>query len=235
MLSGVTSTGKGVIVGIIDTGIDWRHPDFRDPADSLRSRILAIWDTNSELGSPPAGFDYGREWTRDEIEAARRGAGPGPPRDTSGGVVAGHGTYVAGIAAGNGNADPRYRGMAPEAEIVVVSAFSRQFSLLDAIRYIFEVAERKGCPVVVNASIVTGSGTEQEGLEQLLRETPGRAMVASAGNGGESGHCRFDLAETESYTIYRAEEEEVASWDEGQGSELWLTAYYRGSGEVCWG
>ena len=51
MLSGVTSTGKGVIVGIIDTGIDWRHPDFRDPADSLRSPILAIWDMNSELGS----------------------------------------------------------------------------------------------------------------------------------------------------------------------------------------
>ena len=125
--------------------------------------------------------------------------------------------------------------MAPEAEIVVVSAFSRQFSLLDAIRYIFEVAERKGCPVVVNASIVTGSGTEQGGLEQLLRETPGRAMVASAGNAGESGHCRFDLAETESYTIYRTEEEEVASWDEGQGSELWLTAYHRGSGEAWLG
>ena len=183
MLSGVTATGKGVIVGIVDSGIDWRHPDFRDPADSLRSRILSFWDMDSELGSPPAGFDFGREWTREEIEAALRGEGTGPPRDTSGGVVAGHGTYVAGIAAGNGNGDPRYRGMAPEAEIVVVSAFSQQFSMLDAIRYVSGVAEREGRPVVVNTSFVTGPGTDQEGWEQLLRERPGRAMVASAGRG----------------------------------------------------
>ena len=82
-LSGVTATGKGVIVGIIDTGIDWRHPDFRDPADNLRSRIISIWDTqfyiSMEEGPPPSGFDYGREWTRDEIEAALRGERRGPP------------------------------------------------------------------------------------------------------------------------------------------------------------
>ena len=108
-LSGVTVTGKGVIVGIIDSGIDWRHPDFRDPADSLRSRILNIWDTklyiSMEEGPPPQGFDYGREWTRKEIEVALRGEGRGPPRDP----VLDHGTYVAGIVAGNGNADSRYR------------------------------------------------------------------------------------------------------------------------------
>ena len=233
MLSGVTATGKGVIVGIIDTGIDWRHPDFRDPADSLRSRILAIWDTAAELGHPPAGFDYGREWTRGEIEAALRGEGPEPPRDTTHSVAPGHGTYVAGIAAGNGNADPRYRGMAPGAEIAVVVAYGHlQFSLLDGTRYLFAMAERKGRPAVVNFS---GTGTGGHELEELLRERPGRAMVASAGNGGESGHCRFDLAETESYTIYKAEEEEVASWDEGLGSELWLTAYHQGRGEAWLG
>ena len=48
LLSGVTATGRGVIVGISDSGIDWRHPDFRDPADSLRSRILSIWDGDRE-------------------------------------------------------------------------------------------------------------------------------------------------------------------------------------------
>ena len=66
-LSGVTATGKGVIVGIIDTGIDWRHPDFRNPTDSLRSRILGylgLWSLRGERGrtSPRIGFDYGREW-----------------------------------------------------------------------------------------------------------------------------------------------------------------------------
>ena len=138
-LSGVTGTGKGVIVGIIDTGIDWQHPDFRDPADSLRSRIISIWDRESspevtEEGSSPEGFGYGRVWTRDEIEAALRGEAGGPPRDPYR-----HGTLVAGIAAGNGNADSRYRGIAPESEIVVVA-----FGVLDGVRYMFDLAEKRG-------------------------------------------------------------------------------------------
>ena len=223
--AGVNATGRGVIVGIIDSGIDWRHPDFRDPADSLRSRILAIWDTGAENGPAPEGFEYGREWTREEIEAALRGEGPGPPRDTLGDVRAGHGTYVAGIAAGNGNADSRYLGMAPEAEIVVAA----HPSLLDASRYVFGVAERKGLPAVVNVSggrLPNQLGPERVALEELLREMPGRAMVASAGNWGESGHCHFDLQERASYTIYRA-----GGLEGRPGSGLGLGAYHQGPGE----
>ena len=222
-LSGVTGTGKGVIVGIIDTGIDWRHPDFRDPADSLRSRILSIWDSEGTLvvkeGPPPDGFDYGREWTRDEIEAALRGEAGGPPRDPYR-----HGTFVAGVAAGNGNGDRRYRGMAPEAEIVVVA-----LGVLDGARYIFDLAERKGRPAVVNYSGGTSlSHDERKELEILLREKPGRALVASAGNGGQGlRHARFDLIPAASYTIYRTSPREEES-----GSELMLEAYHQGPGEA---
>ena len=228
-LSGVTATGKGVIVGIIDTGIDWRHPDFRDPADSLRSRILAIWDMAAENGPAPQEFGYGREWNRDEIEAALRGEGTGPPRDTKGNVLPGHGTYVAGIVAGNGNVDPRYRGMAPGAEIVVVAYGHLRFSLLDGTRYLFAMAERMGRPAVVNFS-ASGTGTGGRELEEFLRERQGRAMVASAGNAGESGHCRFDLEEKASYTIYRA-----SRLPEEPRSELWLHAYHLGPGEAWLG
>ena len=223
-LSGVTATGKGVIIGIIDTGIDWRHPDFRDPADTLRSRILAIWDRESSPevtgeDSPPEGFDYGRVWTRDEIEAALRGEAVGPPRDPYR-----HGTFVAGIAAGNGNADPRYRGMAPGAEIVAVTPAG---GILGGAHYIFEVAERKGWPAVVNYSAGGFPSHWREELESLLREVPGRAMVVSAGNLGMGlRHARFDLSEVASYTIYRTSPRENE-----QGTELKLRAYYRGQGE----
>ena len=232
-LSGVTATGKGVIVGIIDSGIDWRHPDFRDPADSLRSRIISIWDTqlyiSMEEGPPPSGFDYGREWTRDEIEAALRGERRGPPRDP----VLDHGTYVAGIAAGNGNADSRYRGMAPDAEIVVVTFGGA--TITDALRYIFEVADRKGLPAVVNFSGGLPWGYREENLEALLREQPGRALVAAAGNVGQQQHVRFDLEETAYYTVFQTHEEVPPFWesDEVPGRRYrWLFAYHQGPGEA---
>ena len=234
-LSGVTVTGKGVIVGIIDSGIDWRHPDFRDPADSLRSRILSIWDTklyiSMEEGPPPQGFDYGREWTRKEIEVALRGEGRGPPRDP----VLDHGTYVAGIVAGNGNADSRYRGMAPEAEIVVVT-LGTESTLPDALSYIFGVAEHKGLPSVVNYSGGLAWGYREGNLEELLREQSGRALVASAGNVGNQRHVRFELEEeTSSYTIFQTLEWVPPFWKsvEVRASDFrWLVAYHQGPGEA---
>ena len=234
-LPGVTATGKGVIVGIIDSGIDWRHPDFRDPADSLRSRILSIWDTNlyisMEEGPPPPGFGYGREWTRDEIEAALRGERRGPPRDP----VLDHGTYVAGIAAGNGNADPRYRGMAPDAEIVVVTVDGVS-TISEALRYIFEVAEREGLPAVVNFSGGLAWGYREENLEEVLGEQPGRALVAAAGNVGQQQHVRFDLEEeTAYYTVFQTHEEVPPLWESEEVSGRkyrWLFAYYQGPGEA---
>ena len=238
-LSGVTATGKGVIVGIIDTGIDWRHPDFRNPADTLRSRIIAIWDSEAyveaEDGQAPLGFGYGREWHREEIEAALRGEGPGAPRDTESLFRYGHGTMVAGIAAGNGSLDPRFRGMAPESEIVVYALGPYKTeetvnaSVLDGARYIFDLAERKGMPAVVNFSGRTHlCHQEQEELESLLREMPGRAMVASGGNRGWGlPHARIPLNASPSYTMYQTRQGK-----EEQGTKLALGGCFLGSGEA---
>ena len=180
-------TGKDVIVGFIDTGIDWPHEDFKEPDGS--SRILFIWDqTVTTNGRSPDDYAYGTEWPKRQIEA-----GLCTQRDFSG-----HGTHLASIAAGNGrgtgvqHSAPRFIGMAPEADIIAVKSFLFEDDVLDATRYIFEKAEMLGKPAVVNLSFAYQSGPHdgrtllEDGLNQLVQEKPGRAIVAGAGNRGES-------------------------------------------------
>ena len=185
--SNPTFTGKNVVVGIIDTGIDWAHEDFKNPDGS--TRILWIWDqTQTATGQTPQEFGYGTEWTQMQIY-------DGIPNQND---YDGHGTHVASIAAGNGRGTgvqdpvPRYIGMAPEADIVVVKSHLFENQVLDGARYVFEKAESLGKPAVVNMSFAYQQGPHdgrtllEQALNQLVEETSGRAIVASAGNRGES-------------------------------------------------
>ena len=201
--------GNGVIVGIIDSGIDFMHEAFRRP--DMSSRILAIWDQGlvPRAGeSSPAGFTYGVEYRAPQINAAL--AAPDPfavvrHRDLQIPGDGFHGTHVAGIAAGDGSVagsgQPPFTflGVAPEADLVVVAntrgAAAGQRGLgdsadtLDAARYILDLAEALGRPVVINQSqgdnLGPHDGTSllERGLDNLLGGT-GRAMVKSAGNEG---------------------------------------------------
>lgn len=110
-------TGKGVVICIIDTGIDYTNAAFRDSEGN--SRILAIWDQTIQNGKVPEGFYYGTEYTREDINRALQSEDPYsivPSRDDNG-----HGSAMAGIAAGSrlGNG-VNYLGAAPDADIVVV-------------------------------------------------------------------------------------------------------------------
>ncbi|MFE0190412.1 S8 family serine peptidase [Streptomyces sp. NPDC058989] len=196
--------GAGVIVGVIDSGIDWRHGCFRNPTGN--TRILRIWDQGlvPQAGeSAPAPFGYGVEYQRSAIDLAL--AAP----STLGGVRhmddrIGHGTHVAGIAAGDGssagNGSPEFTfiGVAPEAELVVVAnrvtteALGDSASTLDAVRYVFDVAEDLGRPAVINISQGDnlgphdGSSLLEVGIDNLLGAA-GQALVKSAGNAANSG------------------------------------------------
>lgn len=167
-------TGQGVVVGVVDSGIEPLHPAFD-------ARILRIWDQTIP-GPGVIEGRYGAELTGDLQQISR---------DT-----VGHGTHVAGIAAG---ADPTYGGIAPEATILVVKTDLLDAHVADGVRYVFRVAGELGLPAVVNLSL--GShGDAHDGTDPLStvideQVGPGRIVCCSAGNeGNDNIHGRVQVA-----------------------------------------
>jgi subtilisin family serine protease len=191
--------GKGAIVLIYDTGIDWRHLDFRDPSDTTKSRILYIWDqTLTATGgeTPPAEFQnsYGVEYTQAQINNEIDGSPVGFIREKD---INGHGTHVAGTAVGNGRALGKYAGVAPEADIIVVKGGDGSFSegrMIDGLTYAEAKASQLGKPIVVNWSIGGQSGPHDgsrpyEVAVDNFVNVAGRVVCVAAGNdGGSSIH-----------------------------------------------
>lgn len=108
--------GQGVLIGFVDTGINYEHPAFRNQDGS--TRIIGIWDQTRQDGSPPNGMVYGSFYGEEEINEALQAERPAeivPQRDESG-----HGTFLAGVACGSMNAEAEFSGAAPLAKIAVV-------------------------------------------------------------------------------------------------------------------
>ncbi len=175
--------GTGVVVGIIDTGIDFNHPDFKE--SNGNTRIKFLWDQVPTSGSSvPTPYNYGIEWTAAQINASVCTHNDLPQY--------GHGTHVSGIAAGNGLANGTHEGCAPKADLVVV-ALNFNLSgptIADAVNYIYSKATLLGKPCVINASVGDyygshdGTDLEAKLIENMVQNVPGRVMVAAAGNAG---------------------------------------------------
>ena len=160
-------TGRGVLVAIIDSGIDYVHPDFRN--EDGTTRIVALWDqTAGGPGeAPPEGYLDGVLYTRERINAAlleeRTGAGQSIVPETD---LSGHGTHVAGIAAGNGRASGgRYRGVAYESDLLVVKLggtqadpFPQTTNLMEAVDFCVRYAAEEGRPLSINLSFGNNVG-----------------------------------------------------------------------------
>ena len=210
--------GAGVIVGIVDTGCDFTHPCFRAADGS--TRILSIWDQTlvPQAGeSSPSGFTYGVEYTKSEIDAALLTAVPSSGVRHLGGR---HGTHVAGIAAGDGSVAGQGRpantfvGVAPEADLIIVSVrgngvegFGTSASALDAVNYVYGRAGSLDKPAVVNMSLGDNLGPHdgtsllERGLDNLLGDQ-GRAFVKSAGNAGSARiHAQGNTLPSSSQTV----------------------------------
>lgn len=167
--------GKGVLIGIVDTGFDFTHPNFKDKDG--KCRILSVWDQNGFQGTASE-FGYGVVYNSPEQIAQAR-------HDNS---MMSHGTHVAGIAAGS--ADTPYFGMAPEASLVMVSTNQSEQGIVDGVDYLLRYARQVGMPIVVNVSLGTmmgfkdGTGLMARKVDSLLNNQPGFLMAVAAGNEG---------------------------------------------------
>lgn len=183
-----TYKGKGVIVGVIDVGLDVTHPDFKDSLG--KTRVLRYWDQTYNGVKRFNAYGYGRLWDSTAINN-NLFVGNDPVASN------GHGTTVTGRAAGNGRSTGQNAGNAPEADIVFVqsnmSSNNWTLTIADACDYIFKFADSVGKPAVINISLGTylgshdGNDPASELMEQLLDEHPGRIIVSAAGNAGTMG------------------------------------------------
>lgn len=150
--------GEGIIVAVIDSGIDYAHLDFRNQNGT--TRILNLWD-QTIIGNPPMGYKLGTEYTSEQINRAlaansiQKQMEIVPSRDLSG-----HGTAVTGIAAGNGRAsNGLYRGVASKSKLLIVKlgtpkpdSFPRTTELMQAIDYVIKKALEYKMPMSINLS-----------------------------------------------------------------------------------
>jgi minor extracellular serine protease Vpr len=172
-------TGQGALVGIVDTGVDLGHADFKNPDGT--TRLVSVWD-QTVSGAPPAGFTYGSEWTTAQINA-----GSATELD-----VEGHGTHVLGICGGDGsttgNGVPAftYVGMAPKADLCVVKTNFGTSGIIDGVNYIFQRGAALGKQAVVNLSLGSQIGPHDGtfAFDTFVNALtgPGKIVVASAGN-----------------------------------------------------
>lgn len=231
--------GQGVLIGIIDTGIDYTHNAFKY-ADGT-TKILSIWDqTIQSESSQPEGFNYGTEYTQLQINLALTSADPlsvVPSVDEIG-----HGTALAGIAAGSRDNEHDFTGIVPDAEIIVVKLkYAKQFirnffsipqdaicyqenDIMLGIKYLITVANRFLKPI----SLCFGLGTSQGGHDERgalssylsnIADQRGVAVVIAAGNEGNSGHHYFGTVTRGSE--YDTVELRVGPNDTGFSMELW--------------
>ncbi|MBK7965308.1 MAG: S8 family serine peptidase [Bacteroidetes bacterium] len=198
--------GSNVIVGIIDTGLDFTHPDFKDSLG--QSRVLWIWDhLLASSGNTPQPYNYGQQFSKADIDAGNATAHVDQTA---------HGSHVTGIAVANGDTMIAFKGAAPKADIIAVSLNFNQgddtwlSSIADAVDYIFNKADSLNKPCVINISAGTylgshdGKDLQANAIDNLIQAKDGRMVVAAAGNAGNYPlHIQHQLNNDSSFTWYK--------------------------------
>ena len=237
-------TGKGTVIAFIDTGIDYTNPVFRNPDGN--SRILAIWDQTIQEGTPPAGFEYGTEYGREEINRALQNENPYsivPSRDENG-----HGTTIAGIAAGSRIAGgTTFLGAAPQADILVIKLkeckkYLRDYYLIPeqvpayqstdimmALEYADSFARSFFRPVIFCIALGSSYGSHSgnsplSNYMNRLANKRSRIFVVGGGNEGNSSHhYEGDLSPGNNREEESQEEIEIRVGENERGfiTEIW--------------
>lgn len=241
-------TGKGVLVAVIDSGIDFESPEFRDAQGN--TRIQFLWDqtlnaeqVNNQLpegneefagaAAPPDGFEMGVEFSKYRIDAALRSRSPQsivPSIDSSG-----HGTAVAAIAAAGGMlSEGQYQGVAPESELLIVKmgtprpdSFPKTTELMRAMTYAVKKAVELGKPLAVNLSFgnTYGSHDGTSLVERFLDNAAeiGRCVtcVGSGNEGAAGGHVAGSFGMNSRPSEGRRVELSVGNYQTTVNVQLW--------------
>ncbi|WP_312432161.1 S8 family peptidase [Lacrimispora sp.] len=236
--------GQGIIVGVIDTGIDYQHQAFL--YNDNTTRILSIWDQSIQNGPIPEGFTFGTEYRKEIINLALKSDNPlsvVPSVDTNG-----HGTSIASVIAGKPNAEGTFSGIVPESELVVVKLKDAKQNLKEiffvpentvcfqesdiilGIRYLNSFAQSVSRPVVICIALGSssgghdGSGALSNYLNYLGR-LPGIGLSVSAGNEGNDRRHYFN--NTTEPPFYNDFELRVGENDKMFSMEIWPYALGR--------
>lgn len=233
--------GRGVLVGFIDTGIDYTNPVFQFSDGS--TRIVSIWDQTISDGTPPPGIFYGAQYNREDINRALQSETPYeivPSRDENG-----HGTFLAGVACGSEDVENDFIGAVPESEIAVVKLKEAKQYLKDfffvkggepayqendimlAVAYLNGLANIRNMPLVICLGLGTANGNRagDSYLSLYLADISNRrkrAIVAATGNeAGMRRHFQGQLRENMEY-----EDVEISVNEDMDGFfvELWADA-----------
>ncbi|WP_148557831.1 S8 family peptidase [Terrisporobacter glycolicus] len=215
----ISLSGKGVLIGLIDTGIDYLHPDFI--YDNNTTKIASLWDQSKD-GKPPNGFFIGSEYTREDINNAILNNDSSLSVDDEG-----SGTMLAGICAGLGKVNKNYVGVAEDAELVIVKMGKVDGNYNNAMvtagfEYIKQKARELQMPVVVTFGFGSNSlvGISQRDLTELTFYEKGVSLVNAAGNEGNTDtHNSGRLLYTNDVKTI---ELEVNNFEESINIEIWL-------------
>lgn len=225
--------GEGVLAAVIDSGIDWKNTDFRNPDGS--TRILKLWDQTvapeSSGYAPPEGYVVGTEYNRDVINLALSGDEAALRSMNLSRDYSGHGTFVTGIAAGNGQGMAgSFRGVAFESELIIVKLgdseqrqFPRTTRLMEAVNYCIMEAQKAGKPVVINMSFGNNQGSH-DGTDLLSTYLNAASdvwkNVIVCGSGNEAGngiHASGMLSGRKAESVELA----VGEYEPGFNLQLW--------------
>lgn len=236
-LPGLEISGEGVIIGFLDSGINYKDPVFRNLDGT--TRILSIWDQTIQTGNPPEGILYGSEYTKEQIDEALRAENPEeivPSMDQDG-----HGTFMASIACGSGNPENQFLGAAPEADIMVVKLkeakqYLRDFyfikpeascyqenDVMAALFYLYHAARNANKPLVVCVTLGSNMGGHNgsnplSAYMEVMGNHSGIGLAAGVGNEADKRHHYMGAVTSNS-----GEEIEISVGDRVAGftMELW--------------
>ncbi|HWT27670.1 MAG TPA: S8 family peptidase [Mobilitalea sp.] len=230
--------GQGVLVGIIDSGIDYTNPIFQN-ADKT-TRITMLWDQTIQSDNYPAGLFYGTEYTSEQINQALQSNDPFsivPSKDE-----VGHGTMLAGIAAGNEVQASGFSGVAPDSQLIVVKLKTAKTYLKDFFRvpqsvicyqendiivaadYVMRTAFNLNKPIALCIALGTSQGAHDgrgtlSSLLSLRSQTSGVAILIAGGNEGNARRHYYGVIDA--VTGYNTVELDIGANESGFSMEIW--------------